>query len=103
MSLREMSPRSRRRWLTAAAVLGVAAFGPGTVELAQLWAARFRLYRQQAALTAEQAALTAEQARLTSDPAYVEGLIRSTFKVAQPGEVVIPLEFDPPASSRRTR
>ncbi len=32
-----------------------------------------------------------EQQQLMSNPIYVEGLIRSTFKVAQPDEYVVPL------------
>ena len=50
-------------------------------------------------LKAQHERLSAEQARLASDPTYVEGLIRTTFKVAQPGEYVVPLE-DPKKTSR---
>ena len=60
-----------------------------------------RLDRQLARLQAAHAQLTVEEARLRSDPAYVEGLIRTTFKYAQPDELVIPL--DAGASKGRAR
>jgi cell division protein FtsB len=53
-----------------------------------------RLDRQLAQLKAAHAQLTAEETRLRTDPAYVEGLIRTTFKYAKPGEFVIPLDGD---------
>jgi cell division protein FtsB len=55
---------------------------------------RHRLDRRLAELDARHEALLQEQTRLESDPTYVEGLIRSTFKWAKPGEYVIPLESD---------
>lgn len=79
-------------------VIGVVAlclFGPGTYHLLHLWLVQRRLDRQLADLSVRHEQLLKEQARLQSDPAYVEGLIRSTFKVAKPGEYVIPLAKDP--------
>jgi cell division protein FtsB len=51
-----------------------------------------RLDRQLAALAEERERLQIEQQRLQTDSTYVEGRIRSTFKVARPGEIVIPLD-----------
>ena len=65
---------------------------PGLAELASLSLKQYQLDRQLAQLTAQEQALLAEQERLQRDPVYVEGLIRSTFKYAKPGELVIPLE-----------
>ena len=85
--------RRRRRQVQAAiGLLILALFGPGTYHWVRLSLAQRRLDRQLVALTAEQARLTGEQQRLQSDSAYVEGLIRSTFKLAQPGELVVPLD-----------
>ena len=70
----------------------VIAFGPGFISLVgQSWAS-FRLERKLHQLHATQQALATERERLTSDPTYIEGLTRSTFKVAKPGELVVPLE-----------
>ncbi|MBI1992145.1 MAG: septum formation initiator family protein [Candidatus Omnitrophica bacterium] len=81
----------RARWLISVGVLGLALFGPGTWHLIHLSLLRRRLDRRLAELTAQQERLRQEEARLQSDPSYLEGLIRSTFKVARPGEYVIPL------------
>jgi len=70
-------------------VVGVLVFGPGGYQLTRLSVIQWRLNRRLAALTAERESLQQEQQRLQSDPTYVEGLIRSTFKVAKPGEYVI--------------
>jgi cell division protein FtsB len=66
--------------------------GPGTFELIRLRLQQSRLDRRLAQIQAEHERLTSLEQRLRTDPAYVEGLIRSTFKVSQPGEYVIPLE-----------
>lgn len=85
--------RTRRRsWLIAAGVAGSALFGPGLYELARLSLRQWRLDRRLAELSGRREQLTQERDRLQSDPAYVEGLIRSTFKVARPGELVVPLD-----------
>ena len=99
-----MSRRARRRtlWLVCG-VAALAVFGPGLVELAQSSFAQRRLDRRLARLNAEQEQLTREQARLTDDPTYVEGMIRSTFKWAQKGEYVIPLDAPPSATQRSSR
>ncbi|MBI4342610.1 MAG: septum formation initiator family protein [Candidatus Omnitrophica bacterium] len=91
--------RRKRQVQGAAVLLGLAVFGPGAYQWGQLSLEQRRLDRQLAALTAEQERLTREQQRLESDAAYVEGLIRSTFKLSQPGELVVPL--DPAASNKR--
>jgi cell division protein FtsB len=75
-------------------VAALVLFGPGAVQWLQLEWRQRRLDRQLAELQAKQQQLIAEEARLRSDPAYVEGLIRTTFKYAKPGELVIPLEAD---------
>ena len=67
-------------------------FGPGLAHWAWLsWRER-ALERRLRELDALRQSLADEQQRLTGDPTYVEGVIRSTFKVAKPGEVVVPLE-----------
>ncbi|MBI4598077.1 MAG: septum formation initiator family protein [Candidatus Omnitrophica bacterium] len=66
-------------------------FGPNTYHLIRLYWLEHRLDRRLAELSKQQEQLLAEQQRLASDPTYVEGLIRSTFKVAKEGEIVIPL------------
>ena len=87
-----------RRWGFWAGLAGLVLFGPGLMDLARLSLRERQLGRELARLSAEHGRLTRERARLESDPAYVEGLIRSTFKLAKPGEYVIPLE--PSASSQ---
>ena len=82
----------RRMWVTGISVLAAAVFGPGLVQLARLSWEQRRLDRRLAQLSAQRAQLAQEEQRLQTDPTYVEGLIRSTFKVAKPGELVIPLE-----------
>ena len=81
-----------RRILAGVGLVGLMVFGPGTYQLLRLSLAQQRLDQRLAQLAAERERLTQEQQRLQSDPAYVEGLIRSTFKLAQPGEYVIPLD-----------
>ncbi len=85
----------RPGWITWAVGLGLVLFGPGFVDMARLAWRQRQLDRQLVRLNAQQQALRTEEARLRTDPAYVEGLIRTTFKYAQPGEYVIPLEGDP--------
>ena len=74
------------------AVLIALLFGPGTYQLLRLHWMEYQLDRKLAHLSAEHERLLKQQKRLASDPTYVEGLIRSTFKVAQPGEVVVPVD-----------
>ena len=93
--------RRRPRWIVPASLAALVVFGPGTYQLVRLSLIQWRLDRRLAELSADQARLREEQAKLQSDPTYVEGLIRSTFKLAQPGEYVIPLDADP--SRRETR
>jgi cell division protein FtsB len=85
-----MSARARRG-LVAGAV-AAALFGPGAIEIVRLQWRQRRLDAQLRALAAQRAALAQEHARLQEDPTYVEGLIRSTFKVSKKNELVIPLD-----------
>ena len=90
----------RTRWMVAVAGIGLLVFGPGLIDLIRLSMEQRRLDRRLAQLDAERTRLAKEQERLESDPAYVEGLIRSTFKMAQPGELVIPLDALPSRAAR---
>ena len=83
---------ARTRWALWLGGLSLLLFGPGLVHLARLSLMQRRLDRRLADLSAQHDRLKQEQARLQSDPTYLEGLIRSTFKVAKPGEVVIPVD-----------
>ena len=70
----------------------VLCFGPGLYSQIRLaWQQRV-VDRRLRDVQVEHARLLAERERLESDPVYVEGLIRSTFKVAKPGELVVPLD-----------
>ena len=91
-----MDPRKRRRLLIGFGALAAAVFGPGLVQLARLSWDQHRLDRRLAQLGAEREQLSQEERRLQTDPTYVEGLIRSTFKLAKPGEIVIPLDAAEP-------
>ena len=82
----------RPRWLLSLGLVAMVLFGPGAVWLLRMEIRQHQLDRQLARLKAQQEQLAAEEARLRSDPAYVEGLIRTTFKFARPDELVIPLE-----------
>ena len=88
-------------WALPLGLLGLLVFGPGMVHLARLSLMQRALDRRLAALSARQEQLRQEQARLQSDPTYLEGLIRSTFKVAKPGEVVIPIDQPPSRDTTR--
>ena len=81
----------RKAWLIGLSVV-VVCFGPGAFQLTRLSWKQHVLARKQRALEAARQQLATERERLTSDPVYVEGLIRSTFKVAKPGELVVPLD-----------
>ena len=81
---------ARTRWILGASLLGLAVFGPGLCDLVRLSRLQRRLDRRLSALAVERETLVQEERRLRSDPAYIEGLIRSTFKVARPSEYVIP-------------
>ncbi|MBI3010008.1 MAG: septum formation initiator family protein [Candidatus Omnitrophica bacterium] len=89
-----MEARTRRR--TRLVLLGLGLFlGPGLFHLVSLHLRERSLDRKLKRLEVQQEALVRERDRLKKDPTYVEGLIRSTFKVAKPGEVVIPLTNSP--------
>ena len=80
-----------RRWAAPVGILAALIFGPGFYQMVRLAMMEWRLDRRLAALAGEQDARTQEHERLTKDATYVEGLIRTTFKVAKPGEYVIAL------------
>ena len=84
--------RSRRRWLLGFGAVLLVAVGPLLWQLLQLTWTRHAQQRRLQQLKAFHQQLADERTRLTSDPVYVEGLIRSTFKVAKPGELVIPAD-----------
>ena len=100
MAPRNASPASFTTWRVGLiAVLVV--FGPGAIQLAWLSWRQHLLDRKLQTLQTLHENLVKEHDRLTADPVYVEGLIRSTFKVAKPGEVVVPLDSD--EKSRKAR
>ena len=80
------------RLIKMGALIAALVIGPGVAQLAWLSWRQHRLARQQRRLEALYQQLAQEQRRLTHDPVYVEGLIRSTFKVAKPDELVVPLD-----------
>ena len=80
------SSRARLLALIAAAILG-----PTLIQLAIMYWQDQRLSRQLQRRQASYESLQREQERLRTDPIYVEGLTRTTFKVAKPGELVVPL------------
>jgi len=67
-------------------------FGPGIYYSLYLSWKQRQLTRQVEQLQAQQQALLAKHQRLTQDPVYLEDAVRSTFKVAKPGELVVPLD-----------
>ena len=83
---------TKSRWIAGLSLVGLILFGPGLLQGTWLSVKQWRLERRLRELKAQHERLSAEQARLVSDPTYVEGLIRTTFKVAQPGEYVVPLD-----------
>lgn len=90
MAPRNVPPASSTTWRVGLiAVLVV--FGPGAIQLAWLSFRQYRLDRKLHQLQALHEHLVKEHDRLTADPVYVEGLIRSTFKMSKPGELVVPL------------
>ena len=91
----------RTRWLLGVSLLGFVLFGPGAVWLIRMEIKQRQLDRQLAQLKAKREQLVAEEERLRSDPAYIEGLVRTTFKYARPDELVIPLDED--RASAKTR
>lgn len=88
--------RTTRRWLIVG--LSLFLFGPGLWRFARLSVDEWRLTHRLRCLEAAEERLLAERERLQQDPVYVEGLIRTTFKHAKPGELVLPLD---PSSDRR--
>ena len=82
-------------WILGISLVGLLLFGPGFYEWARLSLMQRRLDRRLAELAAQHEQLEREHERLQSDATYLEGLIRSTFKLAQPGELVVPLDPDP--------
>ena len=89
----------RHAWVVGVGVVGLVIFGPGLIAYLHLSWQQHRLDRSLRRMEAAKQHLADERDRLTSDPVYVEGLIRSTFKVAKPGELVVP--SDDSSRSRR--
>ncbi|MBI4343680.1 MAG: septum formation initiator family protein [Candidatus Omnitrophica bacterium] len=83
---------SRARWVVVVSSVAALLFGPGAAQQAWFSVKQWRLERRLHALQVRHAQLLAERQQLESDPAYVEGRIRATFKVAKPGEYIVPLE-----------
>ncbi len=82
--------RTRARLITGSLAVALI-FGPGAVQWLRLrWRERV-LDRRLRELEVTHQRLTDQQQRLASDPIYVEDLIRSTFKMSKPGELVVPL------------
>ncbi len=75
-----------------AGAVGLILFGQILAQLAQFSIQRWQVDRQQKRLDADREQVLQERARLTEDPVYVEGLIRSTFKLAKPTEYVVPID-----------
>ncbi len=82
----------RKAQIIGLSVAGLVIFGPGFACLIRQAWQQHQLDHKRQRLQATHDALVREHERLASDPGYVEGLIRSTFKVAKPGELVVPLE-----------
>jgi cell division protein FtsB len=80
-----------RRALALGIVAVAALFAPFAVQITSASLEEWRLDRRLAQVSRERKQLIEERRRLNDDPTYVEGLIRSTFKLAKPGEIVIPL------------
>jgi cell division protein FtsB len=79
------------RRAVAGLLVGAALFGPGLYDMARMAVKQRQLDGQLAALAKRKEKLASEEKRLQTDPGYMEGLIRSTFKMSQPGEYVVPL------------
>jgi len=92
--------RQAKGWVLGLGLLSALSFGPGLFDMARLWWVERRLDRRLAELARQQERLAREQKRLETDPVYVEGLIRSTFKVSEPNELVVPLPSTDASSSR---
>ncbi|HEX9780073.1 MAG TPA: hypothetical protein VGB20_02540 [bacterium] len=86
-----MTEPSRRAFPWVAAFVAALLFGPGLIDVARLSAWQWKLDRRLRALDTEHATLTALSERLRHDDVFIEGEIRSTFKVAKPDELVVPL------------
>lgn len=96
----KMATTSRKPRAAVIIVVALAVFGPGLYHLARLsWQQRALAHRLRE-LEARTEALHDKHQRLQTDPVYVEDRIRSTFKVAKPGELVVPLETDPLRETR---
>ncbi len=93
----------RTRWILGLSLGGLLLFGPGLYEWARICVTQYQMDRELERLLAEHERLAHERHRLESDPVYLEGLIRSTFKLAGPGELVVPLESPVPTPSAPTR
>lgn len=86
--------RRIRKLLIISSCLFVIIIGPSFVNWTKLSFEERALDRQLSELDARWESLTKEHERLESDPAYVEGLVRTTFKYGKPGEYVVKLDAD---------
>ena len=90
-------PKRQHRFLIALAVAAVV--GPGLWQMAQLAIEQHAMVAKLDHMHTYHHALAREHERLTTDPIFVEGLIRSTFRVAKPNEFVVRLDRDGVRSS----
>ncbi len=68
------------------------ALGPGAVQQAVIACKQRKMDHKLAALQRSHEQLLHEHAQLLSNPTYVEGLMRSTFKVAKRDEFVVTID-----------
>jgi len=81
----------RTRWIVAVGILAAALVGRSTAEYVRLSLQEKHLNRQLDQIQSQHDDLIKRRKRFQNDPAYVEGLIRTTFKQARKDEYVIPL------------
>lgn len=79
------------RWIIAIGILAAALVGRSGVEYVRLSLKERRLNQQLDWVQSQHEDLLKRRERFQNDPAYVEGLIRTTFKQARKDEYVIPL------------
>ena len=74
------------------AVVAALALGPGAVQQAVIVCKQRKMDHKLIALQRSHEQLLREHSRLMSNPVYVEGLMRSTFKVAKRDEFVVTID-----------
>ncbi len=98
--LQRLAAPFRHAPIVAALLLVGLAFGRDAVAWVSLTQQRQALDRQLEQIASERAHLAKLEDKFKNNPVYVEDLIRSTFKVAAPGEIVIPLSSSKDLSPR---